>query len=344
MRYITLRIGGVQASVLGFGCAAIMGRCGRRESLRALNAALDGGITFFDTARSYGYGESESVVGDFLQGRRDRVVLSTKFGIVPNWQPRWKRSLMPALRAILEVAPSARNLIRTQVKSQLKENQLTVKVLRESLEESLRRLHTDYVDILFMHAAPASALAQSDLLNELEKLIVAGKIRMAGISSEPEVIASALKARLPVLRAMQFPVNLFDLRMTQAHSVAQTKDLVFVANHPFGGVGRVQETKARLRNFAAMPSIPVELRRKLNSSGDGLLSDVIMNLILTNTGIQIALPSMMNESHLKDNIQSITNSRFTGEELNWIRGHFSDGVSVNELHPARAVSAHASYR
>ena len=69
-------------SVLGFGCAALMGRASRGESLKALGTALDAGITFFDTARSYGYGASEGLLGQFLQGRRDKVILCTKFGIL----------------------------------------------------------------------------------------------------------------------------------------------------------------------------------------------------------------------------------------------------------------------
>jgi D-threo-aldose 1-dehydrogenase len=344
MRYIKLGIAGVQASVLGFGCAALMGRSGRSQSLHALRAAYDGGITFFDTARSYGYGESESVVGEFLRGRRDRVIISTKFGIVPKRQQGWKRALMPALRTILDVAPGARNLIRDQVKAQFKENQLTVKVLRDSLEESLRRLGTDYIDILFMHAAPASALAQLDVMDELDKLIIAGKIRMAGISAEPEVIASALESKIPVLRAMQFPVNLFDLRMLQILSAVHTKGLIFAANHPFGGVDHVTESKALLRGLADLPSIPYELREKLLISGDETLSEVILNLILTRTSIQIALPSMMNLSHLKANIKAISSCRFTPEELNWIGCHFARKVSSIELNPEQKLSAHASYR
>ena len=293
MRYANLGINGVQASVLGFGCAAVMGRSGRRQSLRALHAACDGGITFFDTARSYGYGESESVVGEFVRGRRDRVILSTKFGILPVRQQGWKRALMPALRTFLDAVPSARNLVRKQVKAQLKDNQLTVRTLRNSLEESLRQLRTDYVDILFMHAAPESILSQFDLMEELEKLVAAGKVRMAGISAEPQVITSALKARIPVLRALQFPVNLFDPSMMRIVAAAQARSLAFVANHPFGGIDRVIESRSRLRKLAGLPSIPPELRNKLTVPDDEVLSDVILNLIITGTGIQIALPSMM---------------------------------------------------
>jgi len=344
MRYIKLGISGVQASVLGFGCAAVMGRSGRSQSLHALHAAYDGGITFFDTARSYGYGESESVVGEFLRGRRDRVILSTKFGIVPKRQQGWKRALMPALRTVLDVAPGARNLIRDQVKAQLKGNQITVKVLRDSLEESLRRLRTDYIDIFLMHAAPASALAQLDVMDELEKLIIAGKIRMAGISAEPEVITSALQANIPVLRAMQFPVNLFDLRMMQILSATHTKGLIFVANHPFGGVDHVMESKALLRRLADLPSIPYKLRDKLHIAEDGILSEVILNLILTGTGIQIVLSSMMSTSHLKANIKGISSCRFTPEELRWIRCHFTEKTNSFELQSEQKLGAQAGYQ
>ncbi len=68
--------------ILGFGCSAVMGRVSRKASLAALTAAYDCGIIFYDTARSYGYGESEALLGEFFRGRRDQVLLSTKFGIL----------------------------------------------------------------------------------------------------------------------------------------------------------------------------------------------------------------------------------------------------------------------
>ena len=90
MRYVDLPIpsGGMaaQVSVLGFGCAALMGRVGRRDSLAALAAAQDAGINFFDTARSYGYGESEALLGQFLTGSiaADRMAsdMNVVFGVM----------------------------------------------------------------------------------------------------------------------------------------------------------------------------------------------------------------------------------------------------------------------
>jgi aryl-alcohol dehydrogenase-like predicted oxidoreductase len=309
-----------------------MGRVGRKQSLRALGEAYDAGITFFDTARSYGYGESEAVVGEFLQSRRDGVILSTKFGIVPIQQRGWKRTFMPVIRAAVDIVPSVRKLIRRQVKAQFEENQLTTDVLRRSLEESLRKLRTDYIDILFLHSPSITVLAQSDLLEDLEKLVAIGKVRAVGISADPEVITAALRSTNTPLTAMQFPVNLLDLSVMRHITTARSRGLMFIANHPFGGPDRLDKSRKRLGELAASSEVSPELRSKLTSGDDRILSEVILNLILTDTGIQVVIPSMMKVRHLRANIQAIANCRFTREELAWIRcnlGQMStDGVRV----------------
>ena len=90
-------------SVLGFGCAAMGGRSSRKDSLTAIGAAWDAGITFYDTARSYGYGQSEGLVGEFLRSKRDLAVIRTKFGILPAAQGGWKQKLKPLARGALKV-------------------------------------------------------------------------------------------------------------------------------------------------------------------------------------------------------------------------------------------------
>ena len=327
MRYVDLGSSGLRASALGFGCAAVMGRVGRKQSLRALNAAYDAGVTFFDTARSYGYGESEAILGEFLQSRRSQVILSTKFGIVPVGQPGWKRALKPVVRAVLDVVPGARKLIRKQVKSQFQENQLTREVLHRSLEESLRKLRTPYVDVLFVHSPPASVLAQCDLLEDLERLIVSGKIRMAGISADRDVITTALLANTAPITAMQFPVNLFDLSLVRHITAAEHRGLMFVANHPFGGIDRVAKSRTCLTELAASCEVSPELRDKLTAGGEEIFSEMVLNLVLTDTGIQVVVPSMMKMSHLRANVQAISNCRFTREELAWLRCNLAKQVN-----------------
>lgn len=331
MQYVDLGVSGLQSSALGFGCSAMMGRVGRKPSLRALHAAYDAGITFFDTARCYGYGESEAILGAFLEGRRGRVILSTKFGIVPVPQGRWKRALKPMVRAALATVPTARRLIRNQVKAQFQENRFSRDVLRRSLEESLRKLRTEYVDLLFLHSPPASVLSQDDLLENLERLIESGKVRMAGISADPEVIIAALGARLPALTAMQFPVNLFDLSLMRHITSAQRRELMFVANHPFGGKDRVASSRRRLMELVASPKTSPQLRHKLTTGDDDLLPEIILNLVLTGTGIQVVVASMMNLSHLRANVEAVSHCRFTGHELAWIRSNLSEDLAEADV-------------
>lgn len=128
---------------------------------------------------------------------------------------------------------------------------------------------------------------------------------------------------------MQFPVNLFDLSLVGHIRAAQNRGLIFIANHPFGGPDRLEESRKRLGKLSSSPEASPELRNKLRSGGDGTLAEVILNLILTDTGIQVVVPSMMKMSHLQANIQAVLNCRFTREELAWIRcslGHPADGV------------------
>ena len=112
MKEIELGDTGLRSPQIGFGCAALLGRSGRSESLRALAAAWEEGIRFFDTARSYGYGESEALLGEFLRGRREQAVIATKFGILAARQSAWKQAAKAVARKIIAVAPGARGLIR----------------------------------------------------------------------------------------------------------------------------------------------------------------------------------------------------------------------------------------
>jgi aryl-alcohol dehydrogenase-like predicted oxidoreductase len=286
-----------------------------------MGAAWDAGITLFDTARSYGYGEAEGLLGEFLAGRRQQAVIATKFGILPERQQGWKQVAKPLVRGLLKLAPGARSMVRRGVATQLTPGQFTVPVLRASLEESLRRLRTEYVDVLFLHAAPASALQQDDLMAELERVVAEGKVRVAGLSGEPEAVGQALGLAVPVIGAMQFPANVFDLGVTE-HTQAHAGERFFVANHPFGGVTRVAESKRAIAELATAGSMPRELREKLKDGGSLLLADVVFSVILRGTGIDAVVPAMMRVENLATNVRAIAESRFTDAEAAMLRVAF----------------------
>lgn len=337
MRYVQIPNIKLPVSVLGFGGSALLGRTGRTDSVRALNRAYDAGINIFDTARSYGYGESESLLGDFLKGKRDRVVLSTKFGILPvktNWL---KNTIKPIARRMLELAPSGRRVIRTRVKAQFQEGMFSAQVLRNSLDESLRRLRTDYVDFLFAHSAPFSILENDELMVELEKTVQSGKVRTAGISAAPDVVAQLLEVRPSVLKAFQFPHNMFDGSLLETLPGVDRKESVFIANHPFGGVARVEKCRQALRALSQNKNTPVNLREKMREVNDQVLAEVVLNAIVTGTNIDIVIPAMMKRGHLESNVAAIDSCRFSDTEITWIRANWNEAAALVVSEPVSAI-------
>ena len=149
-------LGGTGISVsefcLGTMMLGVMGNPDHDDSVRIIHRALDGGINFVDTADIYSLGESEEIVGKALAGRRDEVVLATKFGLPvgddPNRQgasPRW---------------------------------------IHQAVEHSLRRLGTDYIDLYQLHR-PDRATDLDETLAALSDLVHAGKVRAIGCSTFP---------------------------------------------------------------------------------------------------------------------------------------------------------------
>jgi aryl-alcohol dehydrogenase-like predicted oxidoreductase len=314
-------------SELGFGCAAVGGRVSRRISLEAMGRAFDAGVTLFDTARSYGYGQSETVAGEFLRGRRQQVVVCTKFGILPGNPGGWKQSLKPLARGVLNVFPGLRKTVQRGVRDQFVGGQFSVEVLRTSFETSLRELGTDYVDMLLLHAAPASVLEQDDLLAAMSRLMDEGKVRAAGISGELPVIGEYFRRRTMPLTTAQFALNLSAMKF--AEETCRNADLLLVGNHPFGGPSGVADAKSAIEQLrgAAAP----ELREKLDMSDPQVLPEVVLNCVLRGTGMSAVIPAMMQARHITSNVAAVEKCRFSEAELTWLREALSGAESIGQV-------------
>jgi aryl-alcohol dehydrogenase-like predicted oxidoreductase len=150
MRTRTLGDGGPEVTVVGLGTNNFGGRCDLERTRAVIDAALDEGINLFDTADIYSQGLSESYIGEVLEGRRDRVVLATKFGSPMDDGPDLPRG--------------SRDYIRWAV------------------EGSLKRLRTDTIDLYQMHV-PDPATPIEETLGALNELVVEGKVRWIGSSN-----------------------------------------------------------------------------------------------------------------------------------------------------------------
>src|SRR5947209_4389111 len=142
--------GGPDVSIVGLGTNNFGRRIDYDQTLAVIDAALDAGVTLFDTADIYGQGMSEEFIGRALEGRRDRVVLATKFGSPMDERP--------------EESPGRPEYVRWAV------------------EGSLRRLRTETIDLYQMHQ-PDSTTPIEETLGVLHDLVHEGKVRWVGSSN-----------------------------------------------------------------------------------------------------------------------------------------------------------------
>ncbi len=161
MEYRQLGASGLRVPALSFGTGTFggqgplfsaWGQSDAAEARRLIDICLEAGVTLFDTADVYSNGASEDVLGEAIRGRRDAVLISTKTGLPMGDGPQdWGVSRARLIRAV---------------------------------EASLRRLGTDYIDLLQLHAFDASTPVD-ELMETLDGLVAAGKLRYAGVSNYP---------------------------------------------------------------------------------------------------------------------------------------------------------------
>jgi aryl-alcohol dehydrogenase-like predicted oxidoreductase len=325
MRYV--ECGDIRCSVLGFGCGSVMGRVGRRDSLRAMKASWDAGITLFDTARSYGFGEAEGLLGEFLQGRREQATVVTKFGILPGRQRAWKRWAKPLIRGALRVAPELRELVRQGIMGEMSASHFDVRTLRASLETSLRELRTEYVDVLLAHEAPASAMQKEDLLAELAKVVEEGKARRVGVASTGMEVAKVAMSGPPLLSVLQYPaLGINDWPEDFA------PERMRIANHPFGGAVRATRVVKLLAAMAKDSRVEPALREKLQGDAAERMAEYWFARAMRGSGTdgQAAGPhaivtSMLTPEHLRADVAAIASDRFSSNDVSvmerWINAH-----------------------
>jgi aryl-alcohol dehydrogenase-like predicted oxidoreductase len=189
MKKVTL-FEGIESSVIGFGCAPILGAVDSKTSKIAIIQALEKGVNHFDLARSYGYGEAERFVGKLIAPIRKELVISSKFGIKANAKAKLFRPIKPLVRKLVEMKKqngknkSSDNKANSNAISNLFHDRIALNMveMNKSLEESLRALKTDYLDYFFIHEPLETIINVEELIITSEKLKKSGKIRAFGIA------------------------------------------------------------------------------------------------------------------------------------------------------------------
>ncbi|HVJ32353.1 MAG TPA: aldo/keto reductase [Terriglobia bacterium] len=193
---------GWQVSAIGFGAWAIGGSWGDvsdRDAEAALNEALDRGVTFIDTADVYGNGRSEKLIAKVLAARgHPDVIVATKAG----------RKISPHVSA-----------------------GYTVEALTGYIEDSLRNLQAERLDLLQLHCPPTEVYSRPEIFAGLDRLVAAGKLRGYGVSVEK--IDEAIKALDYPIASIQIIFNMFRPRPAERlFALAKQKQVGIVARVP----------------------------------------------------------------------------------------------------------------
>lgn len=274
----------LRVSAYGLGCARIGGifQAGSGGFLDLLSFAFDSGITFFDTADMYCQGESETLIGKALRGKRDRVVIASKAGYKLPTQRRLAGRLKPLLRPVVRLLKIRRDRLPSASRGALSQD-FSPKYLRAAVEGSLKRLRTDYLDILQLHSPPTEVIERGEWLPALEELQRTGKVRYFGIAVDTlDAGFSALE--LPGVRSLQFTLSLLERQAGVAlFPKAHAQGVGVIARECLGN-GLLAKPAEQVDLKASCSSVEQEaqrarqleeLRRAAKDRGRSLLQDAV---------------------------------------------------------------------
>ncbi|WP_324764059.1 aldo/keto reductase (plasmid) [Sinorhizobium meliloti] len=305
---------GVAASAVGLGTWAIggwmWGGTDERESVAAIHASLDAGVTLIDTAPAYGLGRAEEIVGKALSGRRDKAVIATKCGLV--WHTRQGNHFFDQ-----DGRPVHRHLGRESI--------------FHEVEQSLSRLGTDYIDLYITHwQDPTTPIEET--MRALEDLRAAGKIRAIG-ASNVNLEELEIYVKIGGLDAIQERFSMLDreieaqlLPVTTANGVATLSYSSLALGLLSGSIGpeRVFSGDDQRRDNARFSVANrekvtrfAEAIRPIAQEHEASIAQIVIAWTLAQPGITFALCGARNPAQALDNARAGT-IRLSAEDLSTV--------------------------
>lgn len=287
---------GVNVSALGFGCASLGSRISASRGRRALDLAFERGVTWYDVAPPYGDGEAEDVLGRFLRGRRTRVTICTKFGISrPSISPI-QRAIRPIARHFLEMVPQIRPLMRNARSTGVRAP-IDPKAIEPSVAESLRRLRTDYIDVLAMHEPRVEEAADEAIFEALRRLREKGLIRSLSVAGSLDSIKGAIRSSRPIAFA-QLADNLFGDTVDKLRSFVAPNQPPFLVTHSVFHSGAMER-------FERMPMLKKSIADFCASNGlidaDMSSAGILLAYAFSHNADGVVITSMFSKEHIDRN-------------------------------------------
>ena len=298
LRSVNLPGTDLHASVLGFGCASLGSRIGRRAGLRALHDAFVNGVTWYDVAPPYGAGEAETILGEFLRSRRERVFVCTKAGLTGPAHGKLVKLVYALARPVVGQAKKLRRGFRSVAATRYRKDPLDRATIVASVERSLRRLGTCHVDVFALHDPLPEDVVNDDVLRGLEDIVTSGKARYLSVAGTLAPCLAGFEAGRPysIAQIADDPLTgaLAELRVCAIRPPASITHSVF-------GVDGMHERLVRMIDQEA------GIRRDLESAGYGgapsrMAADLLLDRAFASNPDGVVLTSMFGAQHRQANI------------------------------------------
>ena len=305
MRHVNFAPLSRSVSAIGFGCASLGSRVDARRGREALARAYDAGVSWFDVAPSYGDGHAEVLLGDFLAGKRSQVILCTKVGILPGRVSLPMRVAKPALQRAIAMLPGLRKrLVKLRPPAQRVE--LNGSFIESSIVESMRRLKTDYVDVLALHEARLEDVKRDDVLQALDNIVKKGYARTICSAGDLSVSLAAvdLSEHIRVVQIANTPFRpnlaLAKQRLTPERGVGFVVHSVYGQEDALEALTSVIEGEDDKRSMLLAAGYRGATRE--------LAAAVLLDFALASNRDGVVLLSMYQPQHLDFNLARIESS------------------------------------
>jgi aryl-alcohol dehydrogenase-like predicted oxidoreductase len=258
-----------------------------RTSFAAIRVALERGITFFDTADSYGRGRSERILGRAVRSRREEVTIASKCGLIKT-----PTALANALSSEVSHRSDTQGLNRLRSMANVIQARRTYSAayIRRAAQSSLRRLGTSYLDVFLLHSPPVEALRQPDLIDAMEELKGRGLIRTWGVSAGNEAVGLSALA-LPGIGCLEVELSLCRPEAaTDLVPLAAERSVAIIARQPFGS------GKAFRAGPPAVSGGPQLSEREIVAAA--------LQFALRTQGVTTVIAGMSRPQHVERNVQA----------------------------------------